>query len=37
MKINPGKNKAIKFTRARVKNSPDHSLGDKNNSGCEQL
>jgi hypothetical protein len=29
MKINPGKNKAIKFTRARVKNPPDHSFGDK--------
>jgi len=29
MKINPGKNKAIKFARARVKNPPDHSLGDQ--------
>jgi hypothetical protein len=26
-KINPGKNKEIKFTRARVKNPPDYSFG----------
>jgi hypothetical protein len=37
MKINPGKCKAVKFTRARVKNPPGHALGDQKNSGCEQL
>jgi hypothetical protein len=28
-KINPGKSKAIKFTRARVKNPLNYSLGDQ--------
>ena len=28
MKINPGKSKAIRFTRARVKNPLGYSLGD---------
>ena len=28
MKINPGKSNAIRFTRARVKNPLDYSLGD---------
>jgi len=29
MKINPGKSKAIKITRARVKNPPGYSLDDQ--------
>jgi hypothetical protein len=29
MKINPGKSKAIRFTRTRVKNPLNYSLGDK--------
>ena len=29
MKINPGRNKAIIFTSARVKNPMGYSLGDK--------
>jgi len=29
MKINPGKSKAIRFTRARVKNPLGYSLGDQ--------
>ena len=29
MKINPGKSKAIRFTRAHIKNSQAYSLGDK--------
>jgi len=29
MNINPGKNKAILFTGARVKNPPGYSLGDQ--------
>jgi hypothetical protein len=29
MKINPGKSKAIRFTRARVKNSLGYTLGDQ--------
>jgi len=29
MKINPSKNKAIRFTRARVKNALGYSLGDQ--------
>jgi len=31
MKINPGKSKAIGFTRARVKNPLGYSLGDQKN------
>ena len=34
---NPSKSKAIRFTRARVKNPLDYSLGDQKNSGSEQL
>jgi hypothetical protein len=37
MKINRGKIKAIRFTRTRVKNPLGYSLGDKKNSGSEQL
>jgi hypothetical protein len=40
MKINPGKSKAIRFTRARVKNSLNYSLGDQNipeESSCKYL
>ena len=29
MKINPGKSKAIRFTRTRVKNPLGYSLGDQ--------
>jgi len=29
MKINPGKSKAVRFTRARVKNPLDYSLSDQ--------
>jgi hypothetical protein len=29
MKINPGKSKTIRFTRARVKNPLNYSLGDQ--------
>jgi hypothetical protein len=29
MKINPGKSKAVRFTRARVKNPLGYSLGDQ--------
>ena len=29
LKINPGKRKAIRFTRAWVKNQLDYSLGDQ--------
>jgi len=29
MKIHPGKSKAIRFTRARIKNLLGYSLGDK--------
>ena len=29
MKINPGKSKAIRFTRARVKNPLNYSIGDQ--------
>ena len=36
MKINPDKCKAIIFTKARVKNPPGYTLGEKN-SGSEQL
>ena len=31
MKINPGKSKTMRFTRARVKNPPGYSLGDQVN------
>jgi len=37
MKINPGKSKEIRFTRARVKNPLAYSLGNQKNSGSEQL
>jgi hypothetical protein len=37
MKINPCKSRAIRFTRARIKNPLDYSLGDPKNSGSEQL
>jgi len=37
MKINPGKSKALRFTRSRVKNPLVYSLGDQKNSGNEQL
>ena len=40
MKINPGKSKTIRFTRARVKNPLDYSLGDQKSpeaSSCKYL
>ena len=40
MKINPGESKAIRFTRARVKNPLGHSVGDQNipeTSSCKYL
>jgi 23S rRNA A2030 N6-methylase RlmJ len=37
IKRNPGKSKAIRFTGVRVKNTLGYFLGDKNNSGSEQL
>jgi hypothetical protein len=40
MKINPGKSKAIRFTRAWVKNPLGYSLGDQKNpeaSSCKYL
>ena len=40
MKINPGKSNAIRFTRARVKNPLDYSLGDPKipeSSSCKYL
>ena len=37
MKINPGKCKAVKFTRTRVKNPPGHSLGDKKKFGMRTV
>jgi len=37
MKINPGKSKAIRITRARGKNPLRYSLCDQKNSGSEQL
>jgi len=40
MKINPGKSKAIRFTRAQVKNPLGYSLGDQNileASSCKYL
>jgi len=40
MKINPGKSKAIRCTRARVKNPLGYSLGDQNipeASSCKYL
>jgi len=40
MKINPGKSKAIRFTKARVKDPLGYSLGDENipeASGCKYL
>ena len=40
MKINPGKSKAVSFTRARVKDSPNHFFwggGTPKNSESEQL
>jgi hypothetical protein len=37
MAINPGKRKAIRITRARVKNSLGYCLSEQKNSGIEQL
>jgi len=37
MKINPGKSRAIRFTRAWVKNPLGYSFGDQKNSGSQQL
>jgi hypothetical protein len=40
MKISPGKYKAVKFTRAPIKNPPVHSLGDQkipDASSCKYL
>ena len=37
MKINPVKSKAVRFTRARVKNPLGYSLGNQKNSGSELL
>jgi len=34
--VNPGRSKAIRFTRARVKNPLGYSLGDQRNLGSEQ-
>jgi len=37
MKINPGKSKTIRFTRAQVKNPLGYCLSDKKKSASEQL
>ena len=37
MKINPGKSKEVRFTRAWVKNPLGYSLGDQKIPGSEQL
>jgi hypothetical protein len=37
MKINPGKSKAVSFTRARVKGPLKYSLGDQEASSCKYL
>jgi len=37
MKVNPGKCKAVKFTKTRVKYPPGHSLGGQKIPGYEQL